>query len=294
MKRREFVQKSALASAGVLAASPLMSAVAAEKIKEFGVQIYTVRDLISKDYEGTLKSLKKVGFDYCEAFGFGDGELLGKSIKDAKTAFTKAKLPIRSIHASTGATTPKVSGTMNNDWQRAVDDAAELGAKYLVCPYLQTSERKNIDQYKRLAELMNKCGETSRKSNIQFLYHNHEFEFEELDGQIPYDIILKETDAYWVKMELDIYWTRFADRDPIKLFRDHPQRFPLWHVKDMELDEERNMTEVGKGRIDWKQLFTHGSDAGMMSFFIEQDRNWAVDPVSSTATGLKHIKGLRF
>lgn len=294
MKRREFVQKSALASAGVLATSPLLSAVAAEKVKEFGVQIYTVRDLISKDYEGTLKSLRKVGFDYCEAFGFGDGKLLGKSIKDAKAAFQNAKLPIRSIHASTGVTTPDVSGTMNNDWQRAVDDAAELGAKYLVCPYLLPQERKNIDQYKRLAELLTKCGETSRKSNIQFLYHNHEFEFQELDGQIPYDIILKETDPYWVKMELDIYWTRYADVDPIKLFRDHPQRFPLWHVKDMDLSDDRNMTEVGKGRIDWKQLFTHKNDAGLMSFFIEQDRNWAVDPVSSTATGLKHIKGLRF
>lgn len=294
MKRREFVQKSALASAGVLAASPLMSAIEAEKIKEFGVQIYTVRDLISKDYEGTLKSLKKVGFDYCEAFDFGDGKLLGKSIKDAKAAFAKAKLPIRSIHASTGATTPKVSGTMNNDWQRAVDDAAELGAKYLVCPYLQSVERENIDQYKKLAELLSKCGEISRKSNIQFLYHNHEFEFQELDGQIPYDILLKETDPYWLKMELDIYWARFADVDPIKLFRDNPQRFPLWHVKDMDLNEERNMTEVGKGRIDWKQLFTHKNDAGMMSFFIEQDRNWTVDPMSSTATGLKHLKGLRF
>lgn len=294
MKRREFVQKSALASAGILASSSLMGAMAPDKIKEFGVQIYTVRDLIAKDYEGTLKALRKVGFDYCEAFSFGDGKLLGKSIKDAKAAFAKSKLPIRSIHASTGATTPNVSGTMNNDWQRAVDDAAELGARYLVCPYLQTAERENIDQYKRLAELMNKCGETSRKSNIQFLYHNHEFEFEELGGQIPYDIILKETDPYWVKMELDIYWARFADKDPIRMFRDNPNRFPLWHVKDMDISEERNMIEVGEGRIDWKQIFTHAQDAGMTSFFIEQDSNWAQDPVSSTAVGLKHLKGLRF
>jgi sugar phosphate isomerase/epimerase len=294
MKRREFVQKTALASAGVLASSSLMATMAPDKIKEFGVQIYTVRDLIAKDYYGTLKALRKTGFDYCEAFGFGDGKLLGKSIKDAKAAFAKAKLPIRSIHASTGATTPNVSGTMNNDWQRAVDDAAELGAKYLVCPYLQTEERKNIDQYKRLAELMNKCGEASIKSGIQFLYHNHEFEFQELDGEIPYDIILKDTDSYLVKMELDIYWVRFADQDPLKMFRENPKRFPLWHIKDMETAATRNMTEVGKGRIDWRQLFAHAPDAGMTSFFIEQDRNWATDPIRSTATGLKHLKGLRY
>lgn len=294
MKRREFVQKSALASAGVLAASPLMSAVAAEKIKEFGVQVYTVRDLIFKDYGGTLKALRKAGFDYCEVFGFGDSKLLGKTIQEAKELHADNKLPIRSIHASTGANSPEMTGTMNNDWQRAVDDAAELGAKYLVCPYLMPNERKTLDQYKRLAELMTKCGEISRKSDIQFLYHNHDFEFEELEGQIPYDILLKDTDPYWVKMELDIYWTRYADIDPLKLFKDHPQRFPLWHVKDMDITEDRNMTEVGEGRIDWKQLFTHSSDAGMLSFFIEQDRNWAVDPVTSTATGLKHLRGLRF
>ena len=85
-------------------------------------------------------------------------------------------------------------------------------------------ERKSIDQYKELCELFVKCGEVAQKSGIQFCYHNHEFEFVELEGQIPMDIILSNTDAFNVKLELDIYWTRFADINPIKFFNDNRGR----------------------------------------------------------------------
>jgi sugar phosphate isomerase/epimerase len=243
---------------------------------------------------GTLKALKKAGYDYAEFFDFGDGKLLGKPISEAKQIIAKSKIDVKSIHVMTGVQAPKMIGTLTNDWQKGVDDAAELGAEYLVCAYLFDFERKTIDQYKALAELFNKAGEACKKSGIQFAYHNHDFEFQAIDNTIPYDVILAETQEDLVKMELDIYWARYAELNPIKIFQKNPKRFPLWHVKDMELDNGHVMTEVGNGIIDFRQIFAHEADAGMKYFFVEQDRNWKADPVSSLRTSIKHLKGINY
>ncbi len=294
MKRRDFIQKASLASAGIMASSPLISnTLEDDVIGTFGFQAYTVRDVIYKDMPGTLKALKKAGYKYMELFDFQEGKILGKPIKEAKAIIEKSKLSVKSIHVPTGAGDKKVSGTINHEFQRAIDDAKELGAEYLVCPYLMDFERQNIDQYKRLAEQLQKSGELCVKSGLGFAYHNHEFEFQEMEGQMPFDIIL-ETDPEAVQIELDIYWTRFAEQNPLKIFRDHSGRIPLWHVKDLSLDEGKPMTEVGNGIIDWPQIFRHQSDAGMKYFFVEQDRNFAENSVASLKTSIKHLKKLKY
>ncbi|KYG82781.1 sugar phosphate isomerase/epimerase family protein [Roseivirga echinicomitans] len=291
MKRRDFLQKSALTSAGLLATGSLFSQPFFEgKIKDFGFQVYTVRNVIKKDMAGTLKTLRKAGYDYAEFFDFADGKLLGMPVKEAKTIIDDSKIKLKSIHVGTGTQTPNVSGTMVNDWQRAVDDAAELGAEYLVCAYLGGPERQTLDQYKQVSELFNKSAEICKKSGLKFAYHNHDFEFKEIDGQVPYDILLNETDADLVKMELDMYWLRYADQNPLKMIQKNMGRFPLWHVKDMSMDDDRAMKEVGAGRIDWKQLFAYDKDAGLEYFFVEQDGNWATSSVESLVTSIKHLK----
>ena len=291
MKRRDFLQKSALTSAGLLATGSLFSQPFFEgKIKNFGFQVYTVRDVIKKDMAGTLKTLKKAGYDYAEFFDFTDGKLLGMPVKEAKAIIDASKIKLKSIHVPTGAQAHTVPGTMVNNWQKAVDDAAELGAEYLVCAYLDSAERQTIDQYKKVSELFNRSAEICKKSGIKFAYHNHAFEFKEIDGQVPYDVLLKETDADLVKMELDMYWVRYADQNPMKLIQKNMGRFPLWHVKDMSMDDDRKMKEVGAGRIDWKQLFAYDKDAGLEYFFVEQDSNWAENSVQSLVTSIKHLK----
>ena len=292
MDRRKFLAQSALATAGLAASTNVLANSFDDRIKEFGFQAYTVRNVIYKDMAGTLKALRKAGYDYMEGFDFGNGKLLGQPVADAKKIIEKSKIDLRSIHVMTGAAAPDMKGTMTNDWQMAVDQAAELGAKYIVCAYLMDFERKSIDQYKELSELFSKCGETAKKAGLQFCYHNHDFEFVELDGQLPMDVILSETDSYSVKIELDIYWARFASVNPLKFFRDNQGRVPLWHVKDLSIAQDNLMTEVGNGVIDWKQIFRHQSDAGMESFFVEQDRNYVVDSVSSLETSQDYLKKL--
>lgn len=287
MKRRNFLQSAALAgSAALVAPSALAEAMRREKIKEFGFQSYTVRDFIMKDMAGTLKRLRKAGYTNMEGFNFGEGKLLGKPIAEAKEIISDNKITLKSIHIMT----PNLGDNM----QKTIDDAAELGTEYLVCAYLMPNERESIDQYKALCEQFNTFGEMAKKSGIQFAYHNHDFEFQEIDGQLPMDVILKETSSSNVQIELDIYWARKAGINPLTFFRDNSGRVPLWHVKDLSLDEGQPMTEIGNGIIDWKQIFAHKKDAGLRYFFIEQDANFEVDSLTSLETSIKHLKKMSY
>ncbi|WP_236705144.1 sugar phosphate isomerase/epimerase family protein [Hymenobacter sp. AT01-02] len=182
-----------------------------------------------------------------------------------------------------------VQGTMLHGWDKAVDDAAQAGVKYMVCAYLSEAERGGLDHYKYIADQLNKAGERSKKAGIQLCYHNHDFEFAAQNGQLPYDLLLSSTDQALVKMELDLYWATKAGHDPVTLFQKHPGRFPLWHVKDMDNTPKHNFTEVGSGVIDFKRIFAQSSKAGLKYFFVEQDQTPG-SPFDSIQKSITHIK----
>lgn len=295
MKRRTFLQNSALGSIGLVTAQhPLSAHLMIDRIKNFGFQAYTVRSVIYKDMAGTLKRLNKAGYDYVELFDFANGKILGKSIAEGKAIIDQSKLKVKSIHVPTGAGDQKIPGTIWHEFQQAIDDAKTLGSEFLVCPYLMDFERETIDQYKALAQRLNEAGEMAKKSGIQLAYHNHDFEFQKLEGQVPMDILLQEMDPELVKIELDIYWARKAEVNPLTFFKDNLKRVPLWHVKDLSVKEGYPMTEVGNGIIDWKQIFRHQEDAGLSYFFVEQDGFFEKDAVSSLETSIKYLKKLSY
>jgi sugar phosphate isomerase/epimerase len=182
-----------------------------------------------------------------------------------------------------------VQGTILHGWDQAVDDAAAAGVKYMVCAFLSEAERGNLDRYKTIADQLNKAGERCQKAGIQLCYHNHDFEFKAENGQMPFDVLLSGTDKKLVKMELDLYWTTKAGQDPLALFKQHPGRFPLWHVKDMAKTPEKSFTEVGNGSIDFKKIFTQADLAGLQYFFVEQDSTPG-DPFDSVTKSIGYIK----
>ncbi|MCK8491320.1 sugar phosphate isomerase/epimerase [Spirosoma sp. RP8] len=267
ISRSEFLKTSALAMAAALAPS---LDVLAKPAKSVGLQLYTLRDLLPKDLEGTLKKVAEIGYKEVELFGYSDGKFFGKTPTEFSALLKSLGLSAPSGHYTTGNTMPNAKGTLKNDWKRAVDDAAALGQKYMVCAYLFPQER-TMDDYKRHIDLFNKSAEVCKASGIQFAYHNHDFEFKEMDGQLPYDMILKGTDPNLVKMELDLYWASFAGQDPVALFKKHPGRFPLWHAKDMAKTKEREFAEVGEGSINFQRIFDAKKIAGMTHYFVEQD-----------------------
>jgi sugar phosphate isomerase/epimerase len=288
--RRSFIKTSALLSAGLLVAPSLF----AYDKKYIGLQLYTVRDAMGKDPAGTLAKVAQIGYTSVEGASYGGAEkFYGMDVPTFAKVLKDNGLIMPSAHYGlgeekyNGKATP---GTILNDWQKAVDDASAVGLKYMVCAYLTQNERGTLDHYKQVAEDFNKAGEVCKKSGIQLCYHNHDFEFIKQDDKYPYEMLLIHADPDLVKMEMDIYWITKANQDPITIFNQHPGRFPLWHVKDMNNKPDRMFTEVGNGIIDFKKIFKHAKKAGLQYFFVEQDI-CPGSPFDSITQSITYIKG---
>ena len=287
--RRSFLKTSALLSAGLLAAPNLF----AYDKKYIGLQLYTVRDAMAADPVAALAKVAKTGFTSVEGATYTGTELFyGMRPGDFANVLKQNGLIMPSAHYRLGeelVNGEQQKGTIMNDWKKAVDDAAEAGVQYMVCAYLSQSERGNLDHYKNVANMLDIAGETCKGAGIQLCYHNHDFEFIQEDGKYPYETLLANTDKDLVKMEMDIYWVTKAKQDPIALINEHPGRFPLWHVKDMNNKPDQMFTEVGNGVINFKKIFEHSKKAGLKYFFVEQDV-CPGDPYDSITKSISYIK----
>ncbi|GAA4420210.1 sugar phosphate isomerase/epimerase [Nibrella viscosa] len=290
MSRQDFLRR-----AGALAVTaPLLSNLDAfgKAPQKVGLQLYTLRSELAKDLEGTLKQVAGIGYKEVETFGYGDGKFFGKTPKEFKALLDSLGLTAVSGHYMLGVAMPNAKGTIKNGWEQAVADASTMGMKYMNCAFLFPNERKSLDDYRNYAQLFNQAGEATRKAGIQFGYHNHDFEFQPLDGQVPYDILLKSTDPKLVKMELDLYWVAFAGKDPVELFKQNPGRFPLVHLKDMAKTEKREFAEVGSGSIDFQRIMDAQKIAGIQHYFVEQDAVTKGTPLEAIAISYQNVMKL--
>jgi sugar phosphate isomerase/epimerase len=288
--RRAFVKSAALLSTGALVSPSLLAAAPKQYI---GLQLYTVRDAMQQDPAGTLAKVAQLGYNSVEGATYtGSQKFYGMEPATFAKVLKQNGLIMPSSHYVLGEAMNNgqpTQGTILHGWDKAVDDAAQAGAKYMVCAYLMDTERGSLDHYKQIAAHLNKAGERCKKAGIQLCYHNHDFEFVAQNGQLPYDILLKETDKQLLKMELDLYWATKAGHDPLALFKAHPGRFPLWHVKDMDKTEKKDFTEVGNGVIDFKKIFAARQLAGLQYYFVEQDRTPG-DPFDSIKQSISYLK----
>ena len=286
--RRSFLKSTSLLSAGWLLSPSELNKTA----PTIGLQLYTVRDAMEKDPEGTLAKVAKIGYKSVEAATYtGSEKFYGMNAKAFKKVLKQNGLIIPSAHYRLGEENTKgeiTKGTILHDWDKAVDDAAEVGIKYMVCAYLADSERGDIDHYKNVADQLNTGGEKCKKSGIQLCYHNHDFEFVKQGDIVPYEILLS-SDKNLVKMEMDMYWMTKSGQDPIAYFNKYPGRFPLWHLKDMDKTEKKDFTEVGNGVVDFKRIFKYKNKAGMKYFFVEQDK-CPGSPFDSITQSIRYIK----
>ncbi len=244
MKRRTFIETS-VAAAAVYAAWPSWAAETTHQIKRVGLQLYTVRSEMPKDFEGTIAKVAATGYKEVEFAGY-----FKHSPKDVRAILDKNGLTAPSAHIA--------YDVVESKWPETLEASHIVGHKYIVCPWLDEKQR-NADGWKRAAELFNKAGEASQKAGIQFCYHNHSFEFAPdatLGGKLAYDTLLEETDPKFVKMEMDLCWISVAGKDPVSYFEKYPGRFPLVHVKDYVNDPNATSSYAGatgsvvfKGRL---------------------------------------------
>lgn len=250
------------------------------KISRIGLQLYTVRKNTERDLAATLQQVAAIGIKEVEFAGY-----FNQTPTQLKTLLKELNLAVPSAHISLE--------TLRTNLPKAIDEAKTIGHQYLVLAYLAENERKSLDNYKKLADLLNQSGEQCRRAGLQIAYHNHDFEFKQMDGQIPYDLILAETDSGLVKMEMDLYWIVKAGFDPLTYFDKYPQRFPLVHVKDMDATPNKAFTEVGRGTIDFKKIFAKSKQAGIKHYFIEQDETPG-EPIESVKISLDYLRNLKF
>jgi len=222
-----------------------------------GLQLYTVRDLMQKDVQGTLRQVASVGYREVEFAGLFDKKptTVAKWLSENKLTSPSSHIPINRLRTNI---------------QGVVDECRTLGNSFIVCPYLDESERKTADDWHKIAADFNKFGDQVKRAGMQFAYHNHDFEFAKLpSGEMGYDILCKECDPKNVKLEMDLYWTTKGGQDPLAYFAKYPGRFPCVHVKDMSGSGQ--IVNVGEGRIDWNRIFAKRREAGIEHFFVEND-----------------------
>lgn len=278
--RRSFLKAVLGAAAGSLC-SPLRAAASEKRrLRRVGLQLYTVRRELEADFEGTLRRVAALGFREVEFAGY-----FGRAPREVRETLNRLGLSAPSAHVPLS--------DLRGDLGRTIEAARALGHRYLVCAWLPEEERRTLEDYRRLAQLFNRAGRRLRRAGLQFAYHNHDFEFTPLGGRVPYDLLLAETDARAVRLELDLYWIARAGRDPLPYFSQHPGRFPLLHLKDMDATPRRFFTELGRGVIDFPRILPAARRAGARHFFVEQDETPG-PPLTSAAASLDYLKRLKF
>jgi sugar phosphate isomerase/epimerase len=249
---------------------------------------------MKENTEKTIAAIAQIGYKQVEGAGYKNGKYYEQSPRDFRKLLYTEGLSMPSGHVATGQEDPALIGTIINQFEKAVEDAATVGQSYIVCAWLAEFERKTLDDYKRLAEKFNKAGEICKKYGIQFCFHNHDFEFKPMFDILPYDLLLRECDDELVKMEMDLYWIIKAGKNPFDYFDKNPLRFPLWHVKDISKTPDRNFTEVGSGFINFERIFAAKKTAGLKHFFVEQDNCDPRKPLESIAISYDYLKNKNF
>jgi sugar phosphate isomerase/epimerase len=289
MNRRTFLE---ILTAAAVLPRHLSWAAAEHRIEKIGLQLYTVRDQMKADFDGTVAKVASIGYKEVEFAGY----------------FGRTAAQVRAVIDRNGLTSPSCHveyAVLSDQWPSVIESSKTIGQSYIVCPWIPEEIRKQPDGWKRAIDTFNHAGEISKKSGIQFAYHNHWFEFLPVNGKLPYDMLLEQCDPDLVKMELDLCWITVAGADPLTYFNRDPGRFPLVHVKDMKKlpkvsasggqdfgDSLKDMTAVGSGIIDWKRIFAQSEKAGIKHYIVEHDK--AEAPFESIKISYDYLSKLRF
>ena len=283
--RRNFLKQSAILTSG-FAMTPSDLFLTQTKI---GLQLYTLRDDIAKDVKGVIGKVAAAGYKEVETFGLSkEQKFFGLSVKEFGQLLKANNLTTPSGHYMPSEML--FENGNGDDVKKLCDVGNTLGHKYIVIPYLEAGRRKSIDQYKALAERMNKAGEICKKANLQLAYHNHDFEFLEIDGQRGYDVFMNETDKGLLKLELDLYWVVRAGLNPVDLFKKQPGRFPMVHIKDMDKVDRTQNTEIGNGSINFKKIIANAKLGGIKHYYVEHENNYAPDTIGSIQKSYAYIR----
>lgn len=285
MNRREFM--------GAVSATVLLSRFAAlaadeHKVGAIGLQLYTLRDQMAKDFEGTIAKVAATGYQEAEFAGY-----FNRTPQQVKAVLERNHMVAPSAHIPIEELRAKLP--------QVIEAAHTIGHQYIVNPWINQEDRGSLDSWKKLAAFFNETGRKVKEAGLQFAHHNHDFEFKPTDGQVPYDLLLKETDSNLVKLEMDLFWITAAGQDPLKYFKEYPGRFPMLHVKDrptklphpVYVTEDAKFAPVGTGVVDFKRVFAHADKGGVKHYYVEQDFTEG-SPFDAIKISYNNLRKMRF
>ena len=298
---------------------PLMSFAAESfvqrKVKEIGLQLYTIRDVLNQDARSAIQKVGAIGYKHVETFyGYKKEETQAKfwglEVKELKNVLTQNQLKTYSGHYQLNDFLTSGNGD-DSALKYQIDIAAELGQDYFIepVPPIMLLDKLGKPEFQYMADQLNKAGELCAKSKLKVGYHNHFWEFRTLsDGTKGYDTLLSETDPKLVTFEMDLFWIQKSGLNPVDYFTKYPDRFSMWHVKDMDKNNAASITggaldqmpsqevlkgisyaEVGTGGINFSDIFKHQADSGLKHIFVEQDVI-KIDPFTSIKQSFDYVK----
>lgn len=285
-RRRDFLKLTGGLAFASLAGKELLSSISGDdtKLKKFGLQLYTLRDDLAKgDAKEILRLVAAAGYKQIESYEGPRGIFWGMSHLEFKSVMDNLGMKIVSSHCD-----------INKNLQEKAEQAAAIGMKYLVCPWID--QQKSVDDYKKIADTFNNCGAICKKAGIRFGYHNHDHDFKIVEGQVVEDIYLKNTDPSLVDFEMDMYWVVTSKNDPIEWLKKYSNRFRLCHIKDRTKGAtERDASCIlGDGSIDYPKILKVAKENGMKFYIVEQERYDNTTPLKAMAADADYLKKLEF
>jgi sugar phosphate isomerase/epimerase len=273
----------------------------ASPAQAFGLQLFTLFDVLDTDVRGILRQVARIGYRDLQSSYSKQQAIYGMKPRDFAAMVGELGMTWSSHHVPgeprridpnakpflDASGKPRVFAralNLRDDLQEIIDNIADGGPRYLVCAGVPTATPAEVDAS---IALLNRAGEACRKAGLMLSLHNHEAEFRPMGESTPYEMILQHTRPEDLTMELDIGWAVKAGVDPVALFRRHPGRFGLWHVKD--IDGQRGVpVPLGQGVIDYVPIFAAAGTAGMRHYYVEHD--FPADPMASISTSMHYLK----
>ncbi len=292
-RRRDFIKSAAAGIAITAISGELLGCSSSSKmgstgsLREFGLQLYTLRDVMPKDPKGVLKQVAAMGYKQVESFEGAMGMFWGMKNTEFKKYMDDLGMQIISSHCD-----------INKDFDRKANEAAEIGMKYLIAPSLNDEAHMSKDEYKKAADVFNEKGQICKTKGLKFAFHNHDQAFTTREsGFVAEDVLMQNTDPSLVDFEMDIYWVVTAGADPIKWFSKYPNRFRLCHIKDRKknvpLSNHDASCVAGQGEIDFAKILKVGQKNGLQYYFVEQehyDNMTSLEAAKGNADYLKKLK----
>ena len=285
MKSTQFLKLSGGLSLAGLASKSGFASLAGEtaKLKNFGIQLWRVRDDLAKDPKEVLQQLASYGYKQIESFEGGKGIFWGMTNTEFKAEMDNLGMKIISSHCD-----------ISKDFEKKAADAAAIGMKYLICPY--KGPQKDLDAFKKFADEFNQKGEICKKNGIRFAYHNHDYSFVNMNGEMGQDVMMKNTDPNLVDFELDMYWVVAAGQDIETWLKKYPKRFRLCHVKDRKkgapLTDKDESVVVGTGSINYPKILKTAKKYGMEYYIVEQEKWEGTTPMQAAQADAVYMKTL--